>query len=78
MTNTEIKIIVAQQIINMIENDIINDYGGESFLGWLGDGEVFRLNGMNEEDTLQAINLAKGIDDEITFIICHLDLYDKD
>ena len=69
---------VNQEEFDMIENDIINDYGGESFLGWLGDGEVFRLNGMNEEDTLQAINLAKSIDDEITFIICHLDLYDKD
>ena len=44
MTDTEIKIAVAEQIINMLENDIINKNGGESFLGWLGDGEVFRIN----------------------------------
>ena len=78
MTDTEIKIAVAQQIINMLENDIIEENGGESFLGWLGDGEVFRLNGMSEEDTLRAVNLAKSIDDEVTFIVFTLEKYDED
>ena len=78
MNNTEIKIAVAQQIINMLENDIINENGGESFLGWLADGEVFRLNGMSEEDTLRAVNLAKSIDDEVTFMIFTLEKYDED
>lgn len=78
MTDTEIKIAVAQQIINMLENDIINENGGESFLGWLGDGEVFRINGMSEEDTLRAVNLAKSIDDEVTSIVFTLEKYDED
>jgi len=78
MTDTEIKIAVAEQIINMLENDIINKNGGESFLGWLGDGEVFRINGMSEEDTLRAVNLAKSIDDEVTSIVFTLEKYDED
>lgn len=78
MTDTEIKIAVAKQIINMLENDIIEENGGESFLGWLADGEVFRLNGMSEEDTLRAVNLAKSIDDEVTSIVFTLEKYDED
>lgn len=78
MTDTEIKIAVAQQIINMLENDIINEDGGESFVGWLGDGEVFRFNGMSEEDILRAVNLAKSIDDEVTSIVFTLEKYDED
>lgn len=75
MTNTEIRNAVAQQIINMLENDILNENGGESFVGWLGDGEVFRLNGMNECDVCAAMNLAKSIDDEVTSMVFYLEKF---
>lgn len=75
MTNTEIRNAVAQQIINMLENDILNENGGESFVGWLGDGEVFRLHGMNEYDIAVAMNLAKSIDDEVTSMVFYLEKF---
>ena len=75
MTNKEIRNAVAQQIINMLENDILNENGGESFVGWLGDGEVFRLNGMNEYDVCEAMNLAKSIDDEVTGMVFYLEKF---
>lgn len=73
MTNTEIRNAVAQQIINMLENDILNENGGESFVGWLEDGEVFRLNGMTEYEVAVAMSLAKSINDEVTSMVYNLE-----
>lgn len=73
MTNTEIRNAITQQIINMLENDIINENGGESFVGWLEDGEVFRLNGMNEYEVSVAMSLVKSINDEVTSIVFNLE-----
>ena len=38
---SEIKRIVAEQICNMIDNNIVRGYGNESFVGWLEDGDIF-------------------------------------
>lgn len=73
MTNKEIRNAVTQQIINMLENDILNENGGESFVGWLEDGEVFRLNGMTEYEVAVAMNLAKYINDEVTSMVYFLE-----
>ena len=73
MTKQEIKNAVTQQIINMLENDILNANGGESFVGWLEEGEVFRLNGMNEYEVSVAMSLAKSINDEVTSMVFNLE-----
>ena len=73
MTKQEIKNAVTQQIINMLENDILNENGGESFVGWLEEGEVFRLNGMNEYEVSVAMSLAKSINDEVTSMVFNLE-----
>jgi hypothetical protein len=73
MTNKEIRNAVTQQIINMLENDILNENGGESFVGWLEDGEVFRLNGMTEYEVAVAMSLAKSINDEVTTMVYNLE-----
>ena len=73
MTNKEIRNAVTQQIINMLENDILSENGGESFVGWLEDGEVFRLNGMTEYEVAVAMNLAKSINDEVTSMVFNLE-----
>jgi len=73
MTKQEIKNAVTQQIINMLENDILNENGGESFVGWLEDGEVFRLNGMNEYETAVAMCLAKSINEEVTSMVFNIE-----
>ena len=61
MTNKEIKKAVAEQIINMIDNNILHDNGTEMFEGWLEDGEVFALNGMSEEDIETAMGYAHEV-----------------
>ena len=73
MTNKEIRNAVAQQIINMLENDILNENGGECFVGWLEDGEVFSLNGMTEYEVAVAMSLAKSINDEVTSMVYYLE-----
>lgn len=56
---------VVEQFLNMIQNDIVEGNGFESFIGWLEDGEVFRLNGMNEEDVELAMEYARELADDI-------------
>lgn len=61
----KIALSVVGQFLNMIHNDVIEGNRYESFLGWLEDGEVFRLNGMDEEDVKVAMMYAKMLADDI-------------
>lgn len=49
MDKTEIKKIVCEQIMNMWENNVLQEYGGESIVGWLEDGDVFADDRSDEE-----------------------------
>ena len=55
MTITEIKKIVAEQLMAMIQNNIINDCGVESFRGWLEDGDVFANLNMTDTEIEMAM-----------------------
>ena len=44
MENSKVKKAVTGQIINMLTNNILNDYGNESFEGWCEDGAIFELS----------------------------------
>lgn len=35
------KQIITAQIINMLENNILNGYGNEGFIGWCENGDIF-------------------------------------
>ena len=73
MTESEIKKAVAEQIIGMITNDVINKCGTESFVGWVEDGDAFYLNGMeNEEDLAKAMELVHELNDAVTGIVARL------
>lgn len=63
MTRKEIIKAVCEQIINMLENDVMHEYGVEGFVGWLEDGEVYRLNGMSVEEVDEAMILSRAIAD---------------
>lgn len=41
MYSEKAKIMVAEQIINMLDNNVLQNNGYESFKGWLEDGDVF-------------------------------------
>ena len=60
-----IVLAVAEQFANMFSNDILAENGGESFIGWLEDGEVFELNGMTEEEINECMEFAKLVTPQI-------------
>ena len=57
--------MVASQIMGMLENNVLQECGMESFMGWLEDGDAF-YNVINcetytDEQIEEAIALAKEI-----------------
>lgn len=56
-----IRQIVAGQLVAMMENDILNDYGVESFVGWCEDGDVFENMGLNEQGVEDCMALVRKI-----------------
>ena len=65
MTNKEIKRIIAEQIINMWENNILHDNGFEGIVGWLEDGDLFIQAGYDEEETNEIMEVVKRIQDRV-------------
>ena len=47
--------------MNMVENDIIEDNGTESFICWLEDGAVFANNGHGEDEVAQLMEYAREV-----------------
>lgn len=52
---------VANQIQNMMYNNITNENGLESFEGWCEDGEVFVNNDMSEEEVKECMTLVEHV-----------------
>ena len=61
MTKKETILAVANQIQNMMYNDITNEYGVESFESWCADGEVFENDGLNKEDVNECMTLVREV-----------------
>ena len=62
MYSKKAKIMVAEQIVGMIENNVLNENGGESFIGWLEDGDVFfNADCYTDEEINEAMKLAHEI-----------------
>ena len=57
MYSKKAKIMIAEQIIGMIENNVLNENGGESFIGWL----FFNVDCYTEEEIEEAMKLAYEI-----------------
>jgi hypothetical protein len=62
MTDQEIKQAVAEQLSNMITNNIVNGYGVESFRGWVEDGNTFAQLGMTESEVERAMKLVAEVE----------------
>lgn len=65
MDRKEIKRIIAEQIINMWENNILHDNGFEGIVGWLEDGDLFIQAGYDEEETNEIMEVVKRIQDRV-------------
>lgn len=56
MNRDDIKRVVAEQICNMLDNNIVCGFGGECFKGWLEDGNIFYNGGEGySEDEIKEI-----------------------
>ena len=62
MYSREAKKMVAEQIINMLDNDILAENGMESFIGWVEDGDTFYAT-YGDEYTEEQIKEAKRLDE---------------
>lgn len=74
MTEKEIKKVIVEQIIAMLDNNILAENGTEPFTGWLEDGDVFYYMGMSEEDEKHAMKIVKGVCDAVDTISARLDV----
>lgn len=62
MYSKKAKIMVAEQIVGMIENNVLNENGGESFIGWLEDGDaLYNADCYTDEEIDEAMKLAHEI-----------------
>lgn len=61
MAKKETILAVANQIQNMMCNDITNEYGVESFESWCANGEVFENEGLNKEETNECMALVREV-----------------
>lgn len=57
----QIILAVANQIQNMMYNDITCENGVESFENWCNDGEVFENEGMDAADVKECMQLVKVV-----------------
>ena len=61
MARKEIMMAVANQIENMMYNNITCENGGEPFEGWCNKGEVFRLNDMTPKEVSECMQLVEQV-----------------
>jgi len=62
MYSLKAKIMVAEQIIGMIESNILEENGMESFMGWIEDGDAFfNADCYTDEEIEEATRLARAI-----------------
>lgn len=75
MYSDKAKVMVAEQVINMLTNNTLEGNGGESFIGWLEDGDVFyNAECYTAEEIDEAMSLARKISDDMDNISWELDV----
>ena len=58
---------VANQLINMLTNNILEDNGTETFEGWCEDGEVFNDHPAYKEECVALMKEVAPLVDELTY-----------
>ena len=63
MYSKEAKMMVAEQVSCMLENNVLRECGAESFMGWLEDGDAYYTTYADhtEEQIKEAIKLSEEI-----------------
>ena len=59
--------LVAEQIINMLTNNILEDNGTEGFEGWCEDGDVFSEHPTYQDECIKLMKEVSPIVDELTY-----------
>ena len=75
MYSKKVKQMVAGQLINMLDNNVLNANGYEPFTGWLEDGGVFfAADEYSDKEIEQAMKLVHEIADAVDDISWMLDV----
>lgn len=66
-------IAVTNQYINMLYNNVINDNGVESFIGWCEDGDVFEGSHIdNWDECIALMEEVAPLIDKLTYKFLNL------
>lgn len=65
MTNKQINKAIAEQIIGMWENNILQENGFEGIVGWTENGDAFINAGYTEEETEEIMAVVRRIQDRV-------------
>lgn len=65
MSQKEINKAIAEQIIGMWENNILQENGFEGIVGWLEDGDALINAGYTEEETEEIMVVVRRIQNRV-------------
>jgi hypothetical protein len=73
MYSKKAKMMIAEQIVGMIGNNVLNECGMESFMGWLEDGDAFfNADCYTDEEIDEAMAFAHQIAGIVDTLSWHL------
>jgi len=73
MYSKKAKMMVAEQIVGMIENNVLNECNMESFMGWLENGDAFYdADCYTDEEINEAMAFAHQIAGIVDTLSWHL------
>jgi hypothetical protein len=71
------RVCVANQLINMIENNVVCRNGGEPFVNWCEDGAVFAADGLGADVQAECVRIMHAISDHVDKISWELEIVNR-
>lgn len=70
----KVRKMVAGQVIALLDNTIIQNYDGESFMSWLENGKLYaNTYEATEEEIEAATELSKKVSESVDLLVWELD-----
>ena len=70
----KVRKMVAGQVIALLDNTILQNYDGESFMSWLENGKLYsNTYEATEEEIEAATELSKKVSESVDLLVWELD-----
>lgn len=70
----KVRKMVAGQVIALLDNTVLQNYDGESFMSWLENGELYsNTYEATEEEIKSATELSKKVSELVDLLVWRLD-----